>query len=541
MARHLLVAAPFYQGHQQLWTPLLDRLAGDPALAGCDLLRWSYSIGDTRGDRPLIDLSRGLSAAIHEKWKIDGPYESVTLTGHSLGGILSRQAYLLASGVEPATAPRYEWAEHVRRIVLLGSINRGLDWDTGRLQIRALVLASKVLPGQHAKVTRGILRGSSFMTNLRIQWIRHFASGAASLPEVVQVLGTRDTIVRRDDSNDVEQHGRAYLLELDRATHRDLVQLERAADPDARYRLLRATLVGEIPASAVNRSIEGRRRVIFLTHGIRAFTHDWADRAERIVKERAPDVEVVKPTNGWFSALRFALPLTRKNHLRLFRDAYSETLARNPAAEFNYIGHSNGTYLLGQTLREVPGMRFQRAALAASVLPPSYPWREREIGAQVEAVRADCASNDYPVGFLCSALNRLGMRDIGPAGVLSFDAPPTRFTRVAWHPGGHSSMLGETNLATLVEFALEGRHQAPAPTSALLGQPDSRLLRLMRWSGVILVGLLLALFGVLALFVMLPVILGAEHWLASGPDGMLMRTALATSILAIAFLFLDLM
>ncbi len=533
MARHLLVAAPFYKGHHQRWSPLLDRLAEDPELAEHDILRWSYSIGETRGGYPLTDLSRGMSAAIHEKWETDGPYESITLMGHSLGGILSRQAYLFGAGVEPATAARHEWAQHVRRIVLFGSINRGLDWGKGSLSIRAIVLAAKVLPGQRAKIVRGILRGSSFMTNLRIQWIRHFASGAASLPEVVQVLGTRDSVVHRDDSNDVEQHGRAYLLELDRATHGNLVQVEWATDPDARYRLLLATLVGEIPAAAVSRSITGRRKVIFLTHGIRAFTHDWADRAERIVKARAPDVEVVKPTNGWFSALRFALPLTRKNHLRLFRDAYSETLARNPAAEFNYIGHSNGTYLLGQTLREVPGMRFKRAALAASVLPPSYPWRDREMGAQVEAVRADCASSDYPVGFLCGALNRLGMSDIGPAGVLSFDAPPTRFTRVAWHPGGHSSMLGEENLATLVEFALDEGDPVPAPGSTLLERPDPRLLRLMPWAGTIVLVAVVLLIGSIALFVAAPAAAG------DGPDEMFRRAAIGTVALGFVLLLLD--
>jgi uncharacterized protein YjeT (DUF2065 family) len=30
MACHLLVAAPFYQRHQQQWTPLFDRLAVGP-------------------------------------------------------------------------------------------------------------------------------------------------------------------------------------------------------------------------------------------------------------------------------------------------------------------------------------------------------------------------------------------------------------------------------------------------------------------------------------------------------------------------------
>ena len=43
--------------------------------------------------------------------------------------------------------------------------------------------------------------------------------------------------------------------------------------------------------------------------------------------------------------------------------------AEAPAAEFYFAGHSNGTYILGESLRRIPRMQFARIYIAASVLP----------------------------------------------------------------------------------------------------------------------------------------------------------------------------
>jgi hypothetical protein len=39
-----------------------------------------------------------------------------------------------------------------------------------------------------------------------------------------------------------------------------------------------------------------------------------------------------------------------------------------------FLGHSNGTYMLGRCLEKVPSMRFRRIYLAGSVLSKEYSW-----------------------------------------------------------------------------------------------------------------------------------------------------------------------
>jgi len=158
--------------------------------------------------------------------------------------------------------------------------------------------------------------------------------------------------------------------------------------------------------------------------------------------------------------------MTRRRYLRWFQDAYSEALARNPKAQFSFIGHSNGTYLFGESLRDIPGMQFERAALIGAVLPTDYDWDERVRRGQISSLRVDGSCFDWPVGWLCSALRGIGMRDVGTAGFEGF----TGFIGPAkheffWYLGGHSAPLATANLPALAEYAVEGNIVRPRTLS----------------------------------------------------------------------------
>lgn len=113
-----------------------------------------------------------------------------------------------------------------------------------------------------------------------------------------------------------------------------------------------------------------------IVHGIRnSSSAGWVQRAEARVRERWPNVHPAAPSYGYLSAWRFAMPNVRKRYSRYFRDFYTELLAERPLARFNVLCHSNGTYLLGQSLKDFDSIRLGRVALAGSVLPREYPWR----------------------------------------------------------------------------------------------------------------------------------------------------------------------
>jgi hypothetical protein len=303
-----------------------------------------------------------------------------------------------------------------------------------------------------------IIRGSDFITNLRIQWIRYFASQGESAPIVVQLLGTRDDIVTREDSVDIEQFPKGYYTEISDATHLDLYRLDIAEHPEGRYALIRDAFVGQKPIEAQNRTFTGPQDVVFVIHGIRANNRTWVEQIRLLIQQKWPTVSCIGPDYGFVSALRFAIPPLRRRRLAWFKDAYSEALARNPSAKFNFIGHSNGTYLLGESLRSLPDMCFERVVLVGSVLPNDYPWNDRLKDKQVASLRVDCSCYDWPVGWLCSGLRSIGMKDVGTGGYSGFLYPtnPMLKYEYRWHVGGHSAPLSQDNLEALAAYAIAG-------------------------------------------------------------------------------------
>lgn len=478
----LVVVVPAINGDVDSWRPLIARLKQEEALAEtCWKVlntekRWNSL---ARADQ----LARELRAKIDQAWRAYGPFEDIILVGHSMGGLLVRQAYLMACGVDTDVTQQSEWAERVSRLILFAAINRGVD-PARKWIWRLTAWLFRVLPIFQRILVWDLLRGSDFITNLRIQWIRYFASLQGREPIVVQLLGTRDDVVAREDSVDVEQFPNAYAIEVASGTHDNLFHLEGIEDADERYAVLRDAFVHVHPRRAENIKVCGASQIVFVLHGIRADNRTWVQQTIDAIKTQWPAVQAIGPRYGYFSALRFAIPVTRRRNLEWFRDAYTEALAHNPQASFSFIGHSNGTYIFGECLRAIPGMRFKRAVLVGSVLPSDYDWENRSKRKQLEQLRVDGSSHDWPVGWLCSLLRGAGMRDVGTGGFEGF----TRLNGVNkseyfWYKGGHSAPLATANLSSLATFAVTGSDVKPRSEDMCGGEGwfalISRALRLL--------------------------------------------------------------
>ena len=172
---------------------------------------------------------------------------------------------------------------------------------------------------------------------------------------------------------------------------------------------------------------------------------DWVSEVASEIQTQDAKATVVRPYYGHLSALRFVLPSVRRRYLRWFQDQYTERLAQNPIAEFDFIGHSNGTYMLGQSLQTIPGMKFTRVAVAGSVLPAGFFDSTSTVRArqQVVAVRSDAGRFDWPVGILCRTLRRvLLMHDLGTGGYDGFTGSFVEEHR--YFAGGHGGMFAQT-------------------------------------------------------------------------------------------------
>ena len=152
-------------------------------------------------------------------------------------------------------------------------------------------------------------------------------------------------------------------------------------------------------------------QVIFVLHGIRDIG-EWIDELEVSLREaytRANGfggparIKIIKSSYGYFAMLPFLLYADRQRNVRWFMDEYTEVLARYPnVKKIDFVGHSNGTYVLADRLTALPHAPGRPLTFAGSVIPRDYDWRSRIDNGQVKAVRNDVGSirrrgRDLPV------------------------------------------------------------------------------------------------------------------------------------------------
>ena len=492
----LAIVVPSLRDDVTAWASLIDRLRTLPGYEE-STCRWElmqHGAHWNRGGRA-ADLAAQLEAKIHQRWEADGGFEDVILIGHSLGGLLVRQAYLIGLGTTGGTAA-HPWAARVTRIVLFASMNRGVEISRKRAWwMPMLAWAARVLPGTKKWLVHDLVKGSAFITDMRISWIREL-NAMAEPPLVVQFRGNTDRLVGEGDSQDINIFDSGHQTLIPDASHADLIRLDTAPDPEGRFALIRTAFIQDVPTQVPDSTGDPTRTVVIVLHGIRAGNTSWVRDICGLLESSWPGVRAVPATYGRFSARKFVVPVTRRKFLRWMQDTYAEQLAENPQATFHFIGHSNGTYLLGRSLEQIKTMRFERVALAGSVLEEGYDWRSRIALGQVSALRNDRAAKDFPVAVLCRGLRALGMRDIGTGGVDGFTDTAAAKREIYYYPGGHSAALTRENLPHLATFVMDGRLTGPA---ALPNELPKGFGLLSRAAPALMIGLLaLALIGAVA-------------------------------------------
>jgi pimeloyl-ACP methyl ester carboxylesterase len=444
----LLVIVPATAQNSTNWRSFLERLGTEPEASSLATLIFEHGITATtagHADR----FAELLSSCIQQKVSVRG-YQSVTLMGHSIGGMLARRAYLLASGavIDRPPSPN-SWADRVDKILLVASVNRGIRMNSDvSWWFPAADWLLRTVPHPQL-VLEDFMLGSAFIADTRIAWIRLFGRlnrTSKGPPQVVQFWGTEDSVVNEADNADLAAFSGPVLTRIPGAKHSNIRRLEPgfAADPASRWLQFREQLFGDHP-SYVPKSFPPKR-VLFIVPGIRDSTMShWVSELGHRAESVYGRENIEEPEYGYFSAAHFAVRPLRREKIKLFRDRYSDLIAENPETQFDFIGHSNGTYIFGHSLLSTPSMTFRNVVLIAPVLPTDFDWNLVFNRRQVYgSIRYDAARWDWPVGILCPALRALGFSDVGPSGVVLFGdgtMDPSRLRKVGWYDGGHGEAL----------------------------------------------------------------------------------------------------
>jgi hypothetical protein len=217
-------------------------------------------------DEHPLSLSKYLKAKIDESWEADGPYEKVVIIGHGLGGLLVRQAYLLASGMLP-DHPETPWFSAVDRLILLSVPSRGISPWKFPISHLFFSITEKItsIDLRFSDTTTNYFEGSKFIANLRIDWIRHFSKPAYPL-KVVHILSTTDKENVRDSSIDED----AYFIDIPDSNPYAIIKCDQEVDgATKRIEIIKSAIVSEeLPKAQKNKTFARKDEIIFILHGM---------------------------------------------------------------------------------------------------------------------------------------------------------------------------------------------------------------------------------------------------------------------------------
>jgi pimeloyl-ACP methyl ester carboxylesterase len=428
------------------------------------------------------DLAAQLSDLIEaaEQNQPRGGYTRIILVGHSFGALLARKAYVFAcgenhelrrGGLIPGTK---SWAKKVERIILLAGMNRGWSvtpkprhrsWAKSCLYWAGETIAWLTRTGY---LLRSLRRGSPFIANLRVQWIS-LARQGGMLPTTIQLLGDIDDVVSDTDNIDLQSGAQFIYLKVPNTGHETVVQFQGAAGEYRKQKFCEALLTG-IEELKTEYTIPDKQKpnpdveqVVFIMHGIRDLG-DWTDRLAAHIRERAQaihrKVATVTSGYGYFPMGKFLLVGERQKNVRWFMDQYTEALAKYPNARLEFVGHSNGTYLLASALTHYQACSFDRAVFAGTVVRRDFDWDQMVADGRISALRSYVATADWVVGIFPHVFEylpkALRSADIGSGGFLGFEKFEAKRNEVRFIAGAHSAALCGNNFGPIAQFILSG-------------------------------------------------------------------------------------
>jgi hypothetical protein len=389
-------------------------------------------------------------------------YEKIILFGYSAGGLLLRKAFVWGNGLEddrPVPQGRHPWVDRVDRFVSLAAPNRGWssdrpkNLDAYRYAVAYVGLRVGRLTGT-GRFLKSLMQGSPFVSNMRVQWIDLFRSfgnapDGRRRPLIIHLIGDKDELVDREDSIDLEAGSAddVRIKTLEGLSHAEIATLlyqdggGRLSPAGEAIRMALTRARDAFPSYWADRvralqTDPNVKQLIFVMHGIRdesTWPAEVKRSIERQIGDRAATVKIIPPLYRRFAMLPFLLYWDRQHNVRWFMDQYTQAKAMYPNLEtIDFIGHSNGTYILASALQQYPVLKVRNVFFAGSVVPVHYDWakpiREGRVTGKVWNI---CADGDWVVAIFPQLFQQIsdwlaikdpqpGLLDIGSAGFRGF-------------------------------------------------------------------------------------------------------------------------
>ena len=473
-------------------------------------LPYAHRLRSVRAEKIIIDLLDAIDRVVTER----GAFERIVIVGFSLGGVFARRLFLTAAGNPPGFQPGAKlerahsrpWASLVERLVTISAFNCGwqvtgrTDWYSSFI-LNLFGLIGHLSPGNWRPTLFDARLGAPFIVQTRLHWLAYrrwhasIRQGGGNLalpvsqtqnPIVVQLVGRQDSFTSPLDLVDVAVDGRTpsslphqrryFYVEMLDTDHEQATSFGGTANGNARRQLFIDALTQDqngldkiasdpsLLADDIPQIDPSVTDAVFIMHGIRDDGF-WTHHIAKAVREHAAktnsalNIRARTPSYGYFAMLPFVLPWIRRQKVEWLMDQYVASSAQFPKAEFNYVGHSNGTYLAARALEDYPAANFKHVFFAGSVVRRNYDWLSLVSARRVGKIHNVPAAADWVVALLPKSVERWKKIDLGGAGFDGFhDAgkDPNITQPIGFANGKHSAAIAESQWPHIAAFIVDG-------------------------------------------------------------------------------------
>lgn len=182
------------------------------------------------------------------------------------------------------------------------------------------------------------------------------------------------------------------------------------------------------------------KNIVVSIHGIRTLGK-WQNKFESEVASKLPEFIIKTYRYNYFSCIQLLLPFARNRIIKHFREELIHIINSYPNAEFHFISHSFGTYVLANGIITLPidtELKIKNIILAGSVLKENFQWTSLKNKFGIENIINECGYNDNVL--LLSKIACIGMGMAGRRGFMGCDEVVNRF-----YHGGHDFFDREPN------------------------------------------------------------------------------------------------
>jgi pimeloyl-ACP methyl ester carboxylesterase len=360
-------------------------------------------------------------------------YVRIDFLCHDIGGLVARLAI--------AKSAKEKWIARIERFVLLGVPSTGLEnLSFGPRYIGWLTMnfASYLLGDSAFPKSFGARPGSPFVIESRLLWMKMFKSGELKRIQIVMALGSQDKDLSVADIDDPcfgltgSEVAFSYLPETSKSQYLKIADSKGKVLPARLNKLIDLIEQDKKTFETLSEVFEENEHnetkidhAVMVIHGIRD-SGRWASRLaneiRKIARRRNRTIPVFHESYGYLPFFNFLVPYLQRRSTEWFADKYCDMCGLYPDAHISFIGHSNGTLMLAESLRRYSKyFSFKNVVFVGSVVASDFNWPLIAGERRVRRLRNYVATGDIPVALLAKGFTWISRIMKGSRGAAGHD------------------------------------------------------------------------------------------------------------------------